>query len=213
MVLPTSAVSPARMWHLSNKSLPPTGPGTMVLQSARRPEPLMEYAAKHAFWNLKAETIDRLAKYEYDLRTDGDFPTRLFLLVQTVLGCTVEEACAYLEARTFSTDIASEMEAALLTEEMTDAMTANDAKEVDKLLEQTGKVGVVHDQFKMLLRGKRATAKTGGKRKAIVFLGEVGKFDALDLSFFFASGPGPDLARPVQCVLVRSLRWLSVDLQ
>lgn len=53
------------------------------------------------------------------------------------------------------------------------------------MLEQSDKTAVVEDSFKTMLREKRTSRKVSdGKRNAIKFVGEIGKFEASDFSKF-----------------------------
>ena len=73
--------------------------------SVGKPRPLVEVAARHAFWNLHEGALDKFIAeehYEIPIAPNESFPAKLLKAIMAVLGCEKQEALQILELRSLS---------------------------------------------------------------------------------------------------------------
>lgn len=170
-LLPAVPISPATLWSSNGKQLPHSPPPTLLRQSEKRPIGLLKYGAQNAFFRMRADILDKLAKDELDLSFEQGtyFPQRLLTIVMKILECPQEEALKILESRTFKVDLVSGAESVLESDELQGCLTQAAAKEMNTLLQQLETSKAQEAMFKELLVEKRGA---GRKRRAVKFVGD-----------------------------------------
>ena len=80
-----------------------------MLQRAKVPISLLVHDARNAFFDMKAEIVDKLAKKELEIVFEAgmDFPNRLLANIKRILHCTDGEDLKILEQRTFKRNLVS----------------------------------------------------------------------------------------------------------
>lgn len=169
-VMPTKQVSPLHIFIENGRRLPATWPETNIMQCGT-PQPLLNYAAKHGFFNLTAAFVRRICKDENEVEVHTDTSDAQILVtgVSSTLKCTAQEATEVLESRVPTQEGLSALEI-LTTKEAEECMTDKDSKELDEFVGTTQKRVEIGNDFAASLRDIRSTIRARKpKRKPVPF--------------------------------------------
>jgi len=139
--IPFEWLSPMRMVALSRGAVLANFPPMVALQSGPE-QPLLQFAARQAFWEIGKATLQRIATAEFNQSLTSDtLAGKAFELIKLVLCCSDDEAARCLEARASITEEdRREYHAVLDTQDAQDCLEKDDqlaaAKEIQTLKEQ-----------------------------------------------------------------------------
>ena len=144
-VIPTEWQSPLELFLAMEKRMPDEWPNGMGVRTGN-PLGLVEFSARKAFWQIELPLLEKFAREELDIRLWGTSAEKLFMLIQSILKCSDEEAADILEQRC-GTFIDDPGHADLLqSAEAEDCMDRDEQQSVEKIVEQTSRKKAAADE-------------------------------------------------------------------